>query len=390
MNIYIQNPPTKNLERTFLSRSIAAEETDFPVKNADRFKVGAKVLVGEMGNERSEILTVTAISPKQLTLSESEFPHDADDPVYLMEVDKVRIYRSTSKTGSYTLLDTVDIDVDNNSKRTVYNDPDALSTYWYQLTFYDSVGDAETERTPAIAATGFDPLEVGTIISEVALEVNDPDFMEMSIAQYMSFINSINDDLITQAKRPFRFLKTNVSLDIEANASRIDLPNDLWSINYLEVNELGPASSRTYRPKKVSATEARFQLTQQTAPGDYVNEVAYDDEENQIIVVPKARTERLGAFSLHYYKKFDRITTLADKVEVPNTLIYKHGLKREFYTMKADDDNKYVSKVGNYDKLYQTEVMKLSRQKNIEAGGPMSMAPDRKRYPQWGGRKYRQ
>lgn len=344
-----------------------------------------------MGNERSEILTVESKTATQLTLSAAQFPHDADDPIYALEVDQVRIYRSTTgANGSYTVLATVAIDVDNENNRTVYKDANALDTYYYKIAFRDSVGDTETERTPAIAATGFTEKMVGTIVSEVSRELKDRDFLVMDIPSYISHLNSINDDLLTQAKRPYRFLKKSTQLNLEADASTTAFPDDLWKINYVEVNEVAPASSATYRPKKVSPTEARFQLTQQSTPGDYVNAIAYDDEERELIVVPKARSQRLNAFNLHYYQFFPRITSLSDAVLTPNTLVYKLGLKRDFYYIKADDDDKYLKKAMEYEKKYQGEVMKLQREKNIDAGGPEGLSPDKKRYPQWGGRRYRQ
>lgn len=390
MNIFVHNPETVDLERTFLSRSTAIGAINFPVKNSNKFAQDQKVMIGEMGNERTEILTVASVTNTQVTTDAAKFPHDADDPIYILEVDKVRIYRATAIGGVYSLLDTIDIDVDNENNKTVYDDTTALTTYFYKVSFYDSVNDEETELTEPIAATGYVARAVGSIITEVANEVKDPEFLTMAIPEYLSHMNNISDDLITQAKRPYRFLKRKASLDIDADASAIDFPDDFWKINYVEVNEVGPAASRTFRPKKVSATEARYLLTQSSTPGDYVDAIAFDDEASQMLVVPAARLERLGAFNFFYYKTFDRITSLSDVVETPNPLVYKLGLKREFYMLKADDDMKYMRKADEYDKKYNTEVMKLQREKSILASGPESMAPDRKRYPQWGGRRYRQ
>lgn len=393
MKIVAYNPPTSHLEKSFLGRSYAAGVNSFLVKNADRFEDGKKILIGEMGRERSEILTVDG-APTATTIAtdeNSDFPHDADDPVYMLEYDKVRIYRSTTgQNGVYSVLDTVDIDVDNPDNATYYDDENALTTYWYQLAYYDSVDDVESERTDPIAATGYDPRALGTIIPEVAKEIKDPDFLEIDVSLWLIWMNNINDDLITQAKRPYRFLKRMEPLDADEDTSTIDLPEDLWKINFIEVNENSTASARTYRPKKVSSTEARFQLSQYPNPGDYVDAVAIDDEANQLMFYPKARTTRVGAFNLHYYKKFTRFTSLADVVETPGTLVYKLGLKRDYYFLKADDDNKYLAKAKEYQQQYNVEVTKLQREKNIMADGPESMGSDRKKYIQWGGRAYRQ
>ncbi len=393
MKIVAYNPPTKHLEKSYLGRSYAAGTTSFLVKNSDRFVAGQRILLGEMGRERSEILTVDTIANAKTitTTTGSEFPHDADDPAYALEYDKVRIYRSTSGVnGAYNLLATVDIDVDNADNATYYNDVNALNTYFYRIAYYDSVEDMESERTDPIAAAGYDPRALGTIIPEVAKEIRDPDFLEVDLDLWLIWMNNTNADLITQAKRPYRFLKSKVTLDAEEGDPLIPLPADLWKIDFIEVNESTPAMSRVYRPKMVSATEARFQLAQYINPGDYVTAVAVDDEARKLIYYPAARTLRLGAFTLHYYKDFTRFTSLADIIEAPNSLVYKLGLKMNYYFWKADDDNKYMVKAKDYQNQYNTEILKLQREKNIMADGPRGMGPDRKKYLQWGGRRYRQ
>lgn len=391
MRLFARNPDLTGTEMTYLSSSTAQGATIFKAKNTDRFTDGQMILVGAMSRERSEILELATHTATQLTLAAADFPHDADDPVYVLDYDQVRIYRSTTGSGGvFSLLDTVPIDVDNVDGKTWYTDQNSLTTYWYQVAFYDSVGDNEGDRSPAIQATGYPELAVGTIITEVASEVKDKDFIEMDIPAYISTMNNINADLITQAKRPYRFLKTSESLTAEANASTIDLPDDLWKVNYIEVNEFGPASEEVFRPKQVPITKARWQLAWDTMAGDYVDGISVDDEAMQLVFFPKARVQRIGAFTIHYYKNFTRFTDFSNIVETPNTLIYKLGLKREFYLRRADDDSKYMVKFNEYDKAYQAEVMKMNRGKNIMADGPTGMGPDQKKYNQFGGVRYRQ
>lgn len=395
MNIVAYNPSVNHLEKSYLSRSYASNVSSVVVKNTDRFNYGNPILLGEVSRERSEIINIHATTGKTVTTlpfaTTTNFPHDADDPVYLLEWDSLRIYRSTSGIGGvYNVLDTVPLDVDNADGKTYYNDPNSLTTYYYKIAFYHSVDDELSALSDPIAATGYDPKALGTVFIETAGELKDPDFNDMSISQYISHCNNVNDDLITQAKRPYSFLKVNQPLNTTINASTIDFPPDLWKINYIEVNENTPSTSRTYRPKKVSATELRYLLTQTTLSADWVDAVAYDDEARQLMYSPAARTIRVAAFDLHYYKNFTRFTSMSDLVETPNVLIYKLALKREFFMSKADEDDKYLKKADAYDKKYNAEVMKLQREKNIDAAGPKGMGPDRKRYIQWGGRAYRQ
>ncbi len=394
MNIVAYNPETNYLEKSYLGKSYASGVSAVLIKNSNKFAVGQKVLIGSMGRERSEILTVngTGLTATNLPFTTNTvFPHDADDPVFILDFDKVRFYRSTTgQNGTYSILATVDMDVDNADNATYYDDINALTNYWYQVSFYDSVGNEESDRTDPMAAGGYTKKQLGSLIPKVAKEVGDAEFIEVDLETYLSWMNDINSDLITQAKRPYRFLKTKASLNAELNASTVAFPDNFWKVNYIEVNEYGPASSRVFRPTRVSLTQALTNLDLYTLGGDYVDGIAIDDEAEELVFFPKARVQRLNAFTLHYYKTFDDFTSLSNVVETPNTLVYKLGLKREYYMLKADSDMKYLTKAKDYEQRYNAEIMKLQREKNIMADGPSGMAPDRKRYPQFGGRRYRQ
>lgn len=384
MKVIAFNPDISQDERTFLSRRIAAGVTVLNVKNSDRMEVGERILVGEMSRERSEIVTVASKTPTTITLEDpTVFPHDADDPVTLLQYDQIRFYRSTAgEFGPFNLLDTVDVDIDNADGKTYYDDVNALDDYWYQIAYYDSVHDEESERSASIQSTGYEDGSAGRLILDIAEQVNDKEFLTWSINTYLAVMNDISDDLITQAKRPYRFLKRLALLDVELGGTTAPYPADLWKIDYVEANIANPVSVETIRPKVVSAGDMRYRQSQTPLPSDMVYEIAFDDESNSLLFNPPARTMRLGAFRLHYYKFFTRFKTMSDKVETPNALVYKWGLLRDYYLAKADEDSKYVAKSSLYDQRYQAEVMKLQREKQIMADAPRQMGPPIRRYRQ--------
>lgn len=384
MKVIAFNPDISQDERTFLSRRIAAGATVLNVKNSDRMAVGERILVGEMSRERSEIVEVASKTPTTITLAGATvFPHDADDPVTLLQYDQIRFYRSTAgEPGPFSLLHTTDVDVDNADGKTYYDDVNALDDYWYQIAYYDSVHDEESERSASIQSTGYEDGSAGRLILDIAEQVNDKEFLTWSINTYLAVMNDISDDLITQAKRPYRFLKRLALLDVELGGTAVPYPADLWKIDYVEANIASPVSVDVIRPKVVSAGDMRYRQSQTPLPSDMVYEVAFDDESNSLLFNPPARTMRIGAFRLHYYKFFDRFKTMSDKVETPNALVYKWGLLRDYYLAKADEDSKYVAKSSMYDQRYQAEVMKLQREKQIVADAPRQMGPQIRRYRQ--------
>jgi len=56
--------------------------------------------------------------------------------------DKIRIYRSTSETGSYSLIGTIDI---SSGTSTSYVDTDGTSSHWYKVTYYNSITTKESD-----------------------------------------------------------------------------------------------------------------------------------------------------------------------------------------------------------------------------------------------------
>ncbi len=395
MKIAIQNPSTEDCEKTYLTKSVASGAVTLSVKNNNGMKTaGMPLLIGEMGRERSEVKILFGFSGSTSidTSGTTAFPHDADDPVYALDFDRVQIHRSTSgMAGAYTLLTTVDLDVDNADDITYYDDVNALSTYWYKVRFLNSSTFALSDFGEVFSALGYTRKQLGKIIPQVAKDVGDQDFMYADIDDWINWANEISEDLLTQAKRPYRFLKTKASINVLADATSFPFPDDLWKINYIEVIEYGGASSRIYRTREfASYTAAQAALALNILGADYVDNLAVDDEGHAIIFYPKARVDRINAFTLHYYKNFTEFTSLSNTVETPNSLVYKLGLKEKFYSMRAQDDAKYMTIAAKWGKDYQAEVMKTQREKNVMADGPKGMGPDAKRYPQWGGRRYRQ
>ena len=100
MKLRASNPSTTGLEKSYLSSSYSALATSITIRNNDRFAASQKILVGELGHERSEIVTINTVTTPgtvfTLTGTGLVFPHDADTPVYVLKYDKVRFYRSTT------------------------------------------------------------------------------------------------------------------------------------------------------------------------------------------------------------------------------------------------------------------------------------------------------
>lgn len=70
--------------------------------------------------------------------------------------DKMRTYRATSQSGSFSVVATTTIDtttaIDQSSGYTLYSDTAGTSASWYKTSWYHSVSLAESDLTSAFAA----------------------------------------------------------------------------------------------------------------------------------------------------------------------------------------------------------------------------------------------
>ncbi|HEY6019608.1 MAG TPA: hypothetical protein VIY48_06795, partial [Candidatus Paceibacterota bacterium] len=62
MLIPIYCPETDDLEKTYLSNPYSAGATSLEVKNNNSFAANDRIMIGEMGQEKTEVVTVSAVS----------------------------------------------------------------------------------------------------------------------------------------------------------------------------------------------------------------------------------------------------------------------------------------------------------------------------------------
>lgn len=379
MKLRASNPPVEGLEKSFLSSSYSAGATSIVIRNNDRFAASQKILVGEMGHERSEIVTINTVTTPgtnfTLTGSGLIFPHDADTPVYVLKYDKVRFYRSTTGIdGSYSQLAEVVMDVDNETKDTVYDDVAGLSSYYYKVAFFSTADGSETELSDPIPGAGYPDGTAGSLVNEFFVEISDPNQQQMTVSEVIGLLNEVNKDIISQSRRPYRFLKRNTTLSITGGSNRIALPADLVKFDRLLYTTKDGYRTDAYR--RISMEEMEYYFFDNTnVPTDDLLYVAIDDSENEIVLGPTPVTSQVGAIKLYYYKKFNLISSLADEFETPNDRIYKLFLFARYYRKRSVKEPSYIGISDRYTQDYNSEIVKLQRMNRIDVGTPQSFKP---------------
>ncbi len=387
MILTLLNPETADLEKSYLNASYSTGITSVMVKNSDRFAADDRIMIGEMGQEKTEVVTVSAVASdgQTLTIGATEFSHEADTPVYKLRFDQARFYRSTTtSTGTYTLLATVNLDVDNANLSTLYDDDQGQTTYYYKMTVYHSISTLESAFSDPIGGAGWRRDQVGNIIDEILQEVSDTNEQHITRNELLGYFNDVNDDLQGAAARPFDFLRTRTSLTRTAATNYIDFPTDsdgretMWKFDRMDYNytDSDTDADMTYTLRVVP--EEKFRNTYQdntvstTSEDDATQVISLDTAMNRFRFYPRALTTAANAFYLYYWKYFTQIDSEGDIIETPTAKIYKLYCKAMYYTKRSTVEFSHANTADRFMQQYEMEKRKLQMANRRDVGTPRS------------------
>lgn len=390
MLIPVLNPETDDLEKSYLSNSYAAGVTSLEIKNNDRFAANDRIMIGEMGQEKTEVVTVSGTSGgTTLTVGTTVFEHSADDPVYILRFDQVKFYKSTDGT-SYSVLSTQNLDVDNADLATKYDDTTGTSSDYYKFTFYHSISGVESAYSDVIGGAGWRRQQIGNIIDEILREVSDLQETFISRAEILGYFNDVNDELLTEVARPYSFLHTRTTFTRTSGRNYIDFPTDsnskqtMWGFDRMDYNftdnTTSPVTDVTSTIPVISMEELRNRYTDNTIDTTTESDekpafMALDDAVNRFRFSHPALTTTPNVFYLYYWKYFTDIDSEGDVIETPTPKIYKLYIKGMYYRKRAVTEKSYLQLSDRYFADYQVEKAKLKGVDRRDRGTPRRFRP---------------
>jgi hypothetical protein len=397
MLITTANPTTDGLEKTYLADPISAGATTLAVINNNTFAADDRIMVGEMGNEKTEIVTVSSVSGGTAILSGATvFSHEVDTPVYRLRFDQIKIYRSTTGSdGVYSLLATLDVDVDNQDLNTYYDDTSGTSSYYYKTTAYHSVSTLESAFSDPIAGSGWRRNQVGSVIDEILDEVGDPQEQHVTRKEVLGYFNDVNDDLTTHAPKPYDFLRTRTTLTRTANAITVDFPTDsngdptMWKFDRMDYNfsdtATDPDTDAMDTITKYDEVEFRNLYSNLEVTASNVSDakpvaMALDTAVDKFRYWPASENTITNAFYLYYWKYFTRIDSEGDVVETPTARIYKLYAKTMYYRKRATLAPDYSRTAQEFYADYLAERSKYKGVNRMDKGTPRGFKPASKTF----------
>lgn len=176
---------------SYLSKDQVAASTIFSVENTEQFTTANGLVVfGMIGSANAEL--IATISSKTATTismgSGCSFAHQRGEPIQQVTYDKVVIESSTSATGTFTVLATINIQW--SSDKTSYNDTTGTSATYYRQRFYNSVTAVYSDYSNGgvgVSQNDLGPTTASALILSVRKAVGNTDLKDEF------FISALND-----------------------------------------------------------------------------------------------------------------------------------------------------------------------------------------------------
>lgn len=151
--------PTENIiksEKTTVGATQASAGTALELENNQGFVANDFAVIGREGSEKAELRGIDTVNSdqKNITLkTATKFVHSQFEEVVKYAYNQRRIYRKLVSESSFSLIATIDIEVDR-PLGTFYQDSTGVDTAQYKATYYNSYSLVESNIDDAKAVYG--------------------------------------------------------------------------------------------------------------------------------------------------------------------------------------------------------------------------------------------
>lgn len=239
-SIYIQNSDLNRDKRaTYLTESLVSGGSTLRVQSLLGFQSlttssGQIVLIGELGQERSEILrtsnsTAPSTSYKEVTLRDNlAFDHPQDTKVYVIDWNRADVQWSASATGTKSTLVAYPVAIQPDQLETLFVDSSQTSGFYFTR-FNESIGNTNSDWSDPVAFGGYDDNSVASIKKRALDELNE--VIDGNVITHEFLNQSLwagrREYHQSPGRRPFRQVFNKVIGTALTGSYRIELPTDV-------------------------------------------------------------------------------------------------------------------------------------------------------------------
>ena len=262
-SLYVDHTPIiQNKKFTFLGLDATSGASAIAVQSTIGFNSlttssGQIICIGELGNERTEILRTSQTAGPggvSVPLRDSlQFDHPQDTKIYIVDYNRVEFNSATTVTGTKSTLTAYPIFIQADQKQTIYYDT-TLTAGFYFARFNNMIEATNSDWSDAIPFAGYADNTV-LAIKERALDAVDEEIGDVVTHDFLNKALWEGRREYHQApgKRPFRRKFGTDIGNVATGMYRIVLPEDTekphTSENVYGVR-IGTESNMSYYDKK--------------------------------------------------------------------------------------------------------------------------------------------
>lgn len=215
------HPNIEGNPRSNLTTKAVSGQADLIIQNASDFAVDDHLVIGNPAEELTEIKKIASISGKTITLSANLVnTHPENTKITFIKYDQVKFYKATSVNGSYSLVATKSIAIDE--PHTLYDDSTALSTDYFKIKYFNSDSSDLSVYSDPIGASGFPRYSLKRIQDAVYAKTGDKKESYYTREEITDWVNEIKDDMVNQiidSNEKYYNTYENLTVDSEGEAS---------------------------------------------------------------------------------------------------------------------------------------------------------------------------
>lgn len=266
--IYVNNTDlTRDKRFSFLTEDVVAGGPTIRVQSIIGFESlgtssGQVLCIGEIGNERTEIITTSSTtgpsaSYKEITLASGGmmFDHPQDTKVYIIDWNRADFQWSSTATGSKSTLIAYPLYLKPDQNETFLVDNSQTTGYYFSR-FNETIGNTNSDWSDPVPFGGFDDNTVFMIkkraVDELGEQIDGNTITHEFLNQCLW--EARREYHQAPGKRPFRrkfnFIMASSAL---TGSYRIELPTDVerpWTAENIYGVRIGQGYNLTYYDKK--------------------------------------------------------------------------------------------------------------------------------------------
>ena len=203
------------------------------VYSISQFAINQVILIGEFGNEGSEIIkTHSSTAPTGFTVtltSATTKPHAKDCPVYIIPYDQIEFSHSVTLGGTKTVLATSNVDPEMDTM--TYEDATNTSGYYFTR-YINSIGSTFSDYSDGVPFSGLPTNTVGYAIDTAMTELYTSFSDKLTYSMCIGFAKQMLSSVRLELKSWSKYSKIDYVVgEVSQGVRKYALPSDIYDQN---------------------------------------------------------------------------------------------------------------------------------------------------------------